>query len=78
MAIPQRPSSVVGANVRAELARRRLSQSDLAAHLGVSQTAISKRLSGEVAWDINELSTVAAFFGLTVEQLVADPIEHVA
>lgn len=62
----------VGANVRAELARRSLSQSDLAAHLGLSQAAISRRLSGHTAFDVNELASVAAWLGVSASSLLGE------
>jgi len=37
-----------GANVRAEMARRRISQQTLADLIGLSQAGLSKRLNGHV------------------------------
>jgi transcriptional regulator with XRE-family HTH domain len=64
-------SDRVASNVRAELARRRLSQQALAAALGVSQTHVSRRLVGKVAFDVEELHAVADFLGLRVAALLA-------
>ncbi len=63
------PSSVVGANVRAEMARRGRSQTWLAQVLGLSQTAINRRLHGRTLWAIDELVTVAAQLGVPLEVL---------
>lgn len=61
----------VAANVRAELARRGLSQVDIAATLGVSQAAVSRRLSGSVPLDVNEVAAIADLLGITPSQLVS-------
>jgi len=58
--------------VRAEMARRRLSQTVVAEHLGVSQMFISRRLSGDVPFDIVELYQLADFFGVPVTVLLGE------
>lgn len=65
-------AEVVGATVRAELARAGKSQTDLAAVLGVTQTAISKRLRGVTPFDVNELAKVAVALGIDMSVLIAD------
>lgn len=65
------PSGVVAANVRAEIARRRIRQVDVAASLGMSQQALSRRLTGEVAFDVGELHEVAALLETTAAALLA-------
>ena len=62
----------VGANVRAEMARRQLSQTALAAHLGLSQAAVSRRLSGHTPFDVNELASVAAWLGVPASTLLGE------
>jgi transcriptional regulator with XRE-family HTH domain len=64
------PSAVVGANVRAELARRDMTQRNLADHLGIPQTSVSRRLSGVTPFDINELAAVAELLGVGLEVLL--------
>lgn len=49
----------VGQNVRAELARRNISQARVAEELGISQPQVSKRLAGEIAFDVVELERLA-------------------
>lgn len=56
--------------IRAELARRGVTQKGLAAHLGVSQPVISDRLRGETAWDIDQLDQASRFLGMTVRDLL--------
>lgn len=64
------PSAATGANVRAEMARKGLSQTALAELLGISQTAVSKRLRGDTPWDINELIRAADTLGVPLETLL--------
>jgi hypothetical protein len=63
--------STVSDEVRAAMARRRVSQGDLADHLEVSQAAVSRRLSGEVAWSVPELVAIALFLDVAVETLLS-------
>ena len=62
----------VGANVRAEMARRRLPQQSVALALGLSQTGMSKRLNGIVPWDVNELAAAAEVLGVPVSVLLEE------
>ena len=63
-------SATTGANVRAEMARRGLSQTALAGHLGLSQTAVSARLRGLTPFDINELVLTAEVLGVPLGVLL--------
>lgn len=71
--MPTTPAHEVGANVRAELARRDRSQADLARAIGVSQSGISKRLRGVIAFDVNELTDIARFLDVPLSDLLAGP-----
>lgn len=62
--------------VRAELARRRLKQTDLAAHLCLTRSAISRRLTGEMEFSITELRTTAAFFGVPLATFLPELAEE--
>lgn len=62
----------VSANVRAEMARRGLNQTDVAAILGFSQVSVSARLRGQVAWRVDELRTLANHFGIPTTALLGD------
>jgi transcriptional regulator with XRE-family HTH domain len=57
----------VTANVRAEVARKRVSQSDLAEALGLSQQAASRRLLGKVEFSFTELEAVAKLLEIPFE-----------
>ncbi len=60
----------VAQEVRANMARRGRTQSDIATALGISQTAISRRLSGSVPWDVNELELVATALDVPLADLL--------
>lgn len=66
------PTAITGANVRAEMARKKVSQTELATHLGLSQTSVSARLGGRIAFDINELHAIASFLGVPLSALTPD------
>ena len=60
----------VSAEIRAEMARQRISQLELARRLGWSRAAVSRRLSGGTGWSIDEVDKVAGVLGLTLPVLV--------
>lgn len=64
------PSATVGANVRAEMARKGVTQQQLGAHLGLAQASISARLRGRTAFNVNELHAVAMFLNVPVAALL--------
>ncbi|MDO5535225.1 MAG: helix-turn-helix transcriptional regulator [Propionibacteriaceae bacterium] len=70
------PSVRVGANVRAEMARKGMTQTQLAGQIGITQAQISKRLSGQIAFDVNELVAVAAALDVTLPYLTMDATER--
>lgn len=53
-------SLAAGVNVKAEMARRGLSQTTLGRVVGLSQASLSLRLNGRVAFTIDELAKIAA------------------
>lgn len=68
----QTPATRTGANVKAEMARAGIGQVQLAARLGLSQTAVSSRLRGVVAFNVDELAAVARVLEVPVSTLVAE------
>lgn len=64
------PAAVTGANVKAEMARRGVNQTALAAVIGVTQPQVSARLRGIVAFNVNELHAVADFLDVDVTALL--------
>ena len=63
-------SNAVSAELRDVLKQRRLSQATISRVLGVSQPQVSARLSGKVAWTVEELVTVAEYLGLDPAALI--------
>jgi transcriptional regulator with XRE-family HTH domain len=64
-------SQQVAGEVRALLARRQISGKQLAAHLGISQFAVSRRLRGQTSFSLDELSAAADFLGVALEDLLS-------
>lgn len=65
------PAQKVGRNVRAEMARNGITQDVLAARLNLTQPAVSRRLSGSVPFNVDELAVVTRMVGLSLSRLVA-------
>ena len=63
------PMPVVAANVRAEIARRDLTQKQVAVYLGLSQQNLSQRIRGHVKFRDHELATLAQLLGVSVAAL---------
>jgi transcriptional regulator with XRE-family HTH domain len=64
----------VAEEIRALMARRRVTQTQLAAHMGVSQSYVSRRLLGQEAFDLDDLDVISAFFGVAVVTLLTGQI----
>jgi len=64
----------VAANVRAELARKRISQTKVAEHLNVSRQNVAQRLNGKVDFRVSELIAIAGLLDIPVAALVADTV----
>ena len=81
MATPTRSEHVplarrIARRIRAELAERGLTQTDLAARLGWPQQRLNRRLTCTVPIDAVELEQVAAALGVPVARLIPiDPNE---
>ena len=56
-------------NIRAEMARHRVRQRDLASRLGISQQAMSNRLNGITPLTAKEIQTIADEIGCTPQDL---------
>lgn len=61
----------VADNIRAEVARRRLSQVKLAEQVGIRQQALSRRLTGSTPFRIDELARIAEVLDIPLAELVA-------
>jgi transcriptional regulator with XRE-family HTH domain len=62
----------VAGEVRAELARQRRSASWLAREAGMGQTAVSRRLIGEVPMDLDDLERFAAVLNVPLTNFLAE------
>jgi transcriptional regulator with XRE-family HTH domain len=60
----------VAANVRAELARHRITQTEVAERLGVSRQNVAQRLNGTVDFRVGELISIASMLGISIADLV--------
>ena len=61
----------VAAEVRAQLARAHWTGSRLARELGWTQPYTSRRLTGEVPFDVNDLDAIAGALGVPVSSFFA-------
>ena len=66
------PTEPLASNLRAEMARRRLSQTETAAHIGLSYASFNDRLRGRTPFSVDQLLALANLFGVGVSDLVAN------
>lgn len=69
IAVNNTATAAAATNVRAEMARRGLSQKALGKEVGLSQASLSLRLNGHVAFTLDELVRIAAVLGVPFETL---------
>lgn len=60
----------VAEEVRVLLARRQMSASELARRIGLTQPYMSRRLTGEIAFDVDDLEVIAAALGVKPAELL--------
>jgi transcriptional regulator with XRE-family HTH domain len=70
--VPQTRASVA-ASVRAHLAVAKISASNMATRIGMSQPAMSRRTNGSLPFDIDELDAISAELGIGVIELMQMP-----
>jgi transcriptional regulator with XRE-family HTH domain len=70
MTQPSTLADSVAAEVRAHLARRQLTGSALAAAIKKSEMYVSRRLRGDVAFDLVDIEQAAQFLGIAVADLI--------
>ena len=66
------PQRAVCANIRAEMARSGLTQQDIAARIGKTRQAVSRRLTGLTEFRLDELEQIADLLGMPLEELTRD------
>lgn len=59
-------------NVRAEMARRQMTQVSLAETLGYNPKRLARRLNGSISFSIDELLVIAAVLHCRLSALVGD------
>lgn len=69
--LPERDATVdtIAANIRAEVARARLTDAEFAARFGLTPMSMSRRLSGATPFTTAEVARAATFFGVSIESL---------
>jgi transcriptional regulator with XRE-family HTH domain len=60
----------VAEEIRVLLARKRMSGAELGRRAGIKQSAISRRITGEVAFDMDDLEAIADVLGVDVADLL--------
>lgn len=72
----QRPASMkIGRNVRDIMYVRDINQVQLALALGITESQISRRISGKVDWTPDDIETTAKVLKVGVERLFREPLE---
>lgn len=66
-----RPRDVVAGNLRAEMARQKVTQSQLAAAVGWTQRAVQVRAAGEVTIDVEDVVKLAFALEVFPSKLLA-------
>lgn len=56
--------------IRVILARRRMSAAELARRTGIKQSTMSRRMTGETAFDLDDLEAIAEVLGIAVGDLL--------
>lgn len=64
----------IAANVRAEAARRQVTQTMLADRLGLTQPGMSRRMLGRVPFSAAELAAVAEVLSVSVVDLIGEAV----
>jgi len=70
MSNPPNAAATVGAEVRGLLAKHKISQTAAGTELGLSQAAMSRRLAGEIPFNVDELSKLADLMGVPLAMLM--------
>lgn len=65
--------SHIAGEIRAEMGRQRLSQTELARRIGISQAAFSRNLNGQVPLTIDFIASVADALDVPVTRFIDTP-----
>lgn len=69
---PHEIQEQVAAEVRAEMARQRLTLRDVAGKIGMVHTSLHRRLTGKIPFDVGELARMADVLNVPVIQFFPD------
>lgn len=61
---------ITGEKIHILMRRRGMSQGELAPHLGIDQSSMSKKLYGKRTWTLDELLAVAQVFDVPITELL--------
>lgn len=64
-----RTAGTVAGNVRAEIARRRITTAEVAEVVGIGPASVRDRLRGRIRWADTELQSLAAHLGIPTSVL---------
>lgn len=67
--------SQIGRRVGTLMDARGITQTSMAARMGITQAAISRKLSGERPWFADELAHAAGILGVSVGELFGERLE---
>jgi transcriptional regulator with XRE-family HTH domain len=67
-------SDAVAGEIRAEQARQRKTQEDLAQCLGITPQAVSRKLAGERPLRLDEVQRLADYFGVPITSLIRERV----
>lgn len=67
-------SKKIGRNVRDIMYVRDINQVQLALSLGITESQVSRRISGKVDWTPEDIEKTAAVLGVKVERLFREPL----
>jgi len=62
-------AEVISGEIRAELARQGITQSQLAQRLGWAQTTVSRKLLGQRPLEVDDVEAIATALGVSVQDL---------
>lgn len=63
-------NEIVAGNIRAEIARRNVDQSEVGAVIGVNQATVSKKMKGRVRWHLEDIEAIAEFLDMEPYELL--------
>ena len=76
--MPHSLTDTIAREIRAELARQRLTNRELAERVGIQPSGISRRLDGEIPLKVSEVEQIAAALGVSVTQFVGADVASAA